>query len=272
LTGVAGGFSVVTGLMGTLGAESKEVEGAILKVQSAMAIASGAQAVGESIDSFKQLGAVVKSFTIVQKITTAAQWLWNAAMAANPIGAIVAVVVALIAAGYALVKMFISSSEASKKAEAANKALNNELEKQVKNQKAAAQEAELARDLQLGMAKASGKSASEIRKLAVELANQEVAQKLANAQSLYAIAIEAQRRSLLEDASEQIIKTAKNARKEYDDANNALKTSVLNRKKLLIQNKIAETQEATDAREKAAEEAKKANDDAIANKKKHNQD
>ena len=109
LTGVAGGFSVVTGLMGTLGTESKEVEGAILKVQSAMAIASGAQAIGESVDQFKQLGAVVKSFTIVQRISAAAQMLWNAAMAANPIGAIVAVVVALIAAGYALVKMFIAS-------------------------------------------------------------------------------------------------------------------------------------------------------------------
>jgi hypothetical protein len=272
LTGVAGGFSVVTGLMGTLGTESKEVEGAILKVQSAMAIASGAQAVGESIDSFKQLGAVVKSFSLVQKITTAAQWLWNAAMAANPIGAIVAVVVALIAAGYALVKMFMSSSDASKKAEAANKALNKELENQVKSQKAAAQEAELSRDLQLGLAKASGKSAAEIRKLAVELANQEVAQKLANAQSLYAIAIEAQRRAGLEDASDQIKETAKNAIKEYNDANEALKTSVLNRRKLIIQNRIAETQEATDARQKAAEEAKKANDDAIANQKKHNEE
>jgi hypothetical protein len=272
LTGVAGGFSVVTGLMGTLGTESKEVEGAILKVQSAMAIASGAQAVGESIDSFKQLGAVVKSFSLIQKITTAAQWLWNAAMAANPIGAIVAVVVALIAAGYALVKMFIASSEATKKAEAANKALNKELEKQVKSQKLATQEADLARESQLGMAKASGKSAAEVRKLAVELANQEVKQKLVNAQTLYAIALEAQRVAGLEDATDAEKETAKNALKAYNDSNEALKTSVLNRRKLIIQNRIAETQEATDARQKAAEEAKKANDDAIANQKKHNEE
>lgn len=61
LTGVAGGFSVVTGAMGAFGAQSEDVEKALLKVQSAMALASGAQAVGESIDSFKQLGAVVKS-------------------------------------------------------------------------------------------------------------------------------------------------------------------------------------------------------------------
>lgn len=262
LSGAAGGLSAVTGAMGILGTESKEVEQMILKVQSAMAISQGVQAVGESIDAFKQLGAVVKSFTIVQNISAAAQRIWNAAMAANPIGVIVVAVTALIAAGYALVNMFIASSDATKKAEAANKALNKELETQVKNQKAAAQETELSRDLQLGMAKASGKSAAEIRKLAVELANQEVTQKLANAQTLRAIAIEAQRVAGLEDATDAQKETAKKARKEFDDANNALKTSVLNRRKLLNENKIAETQEATNAREKEAEETKKANADA----------
>jgi hypothetical protein len=272
LTGVAGGFSVVTGLMGTLGSESKEVEGAILKVQSAMAIASGAQALGESIDSFKQLGAVVKSFSIVQKISAAAQMVWNAAMAANPIGAIVAVVVALIAAGYALVKMFIASSEATQKAEAANKALNKELDTQVKNQKLATQESDLSRDAQLKMAKASGKSAEEIRKLSLELANQEVQQKMANAQTLRAIAIEAMRVAGREDATEAEKETAKNALKEFNNANEALKASVLNRRKLIIDNRVAEVQEATDAREKSAEAQKKHNDELLANQKKANQE
>ncbi|MFY7883836.1 MAG: hypothetical protein ACOVOV_03200, partial [Dolichospermum sp.] len=272
LTGVAGGFSVVTGLMGTLGTESKEVEGAILKVQSAMAIASGAQAIGESIDSFKQLGAVVKSFSIVQKISAAAQLIWNAAMAANPIGAVVAVVAALIAAGYALVKMFIASSEATQKAEAANKALNKELDTQVKNQKLATQEADLGRDAQLKMAKASGQSSAEIRKLSLELANQEVAQKMANAQTLRAIAIEAMRVAGMKDATDAEKETAKNALKAFNEANDALKASVLNRRKLIIDNRVAETQEATDAREKATEAQKKHNDELLANQKKANQE
>lgn len=76
LTGVAGGFSVVTGAMGAFGSNSKAVEEQLLKVQSAMAMASGLQAVGESIDSFKQLGAVIKSTTLFQKamsIATATQ-------------------------------------------------------------------------------------------------------------------------------------------------------------------------------------------------------
>lgn len=58
LSGVAGGFSAVTGAMGLMGTESKEVEKMMLKVQSAMALSQGLQALGESRDAFKQLGAV----------------------------------------------------------------------------------------------------------------------------------------------------------------------------------------------------------------------
>ena len=68
LTGVAGGFSVLTGAMGAFGKQNEEVEKALLRVQSAMAMASGLQAIGESVDSFKQLGAVIKSTSIVQGI------------------------------------------------------------------------------------------------------------------------------------------------------------------------------------------------------------
>jgi hypothetical protein len=68
LTGIAGGFSVVTGAMGAFGKQNEDVEKALLKVQSAMALASGAQAIGESIDSFKQLGAVIKSTSVFQGI------------------------------------------------------------------------------------------------------------------------------------------------------------------------------------------------------------
>jgi len=262
LGSLTSGFAAYQGALGLIGVESKEVEEQLLKVQSAMAVADGLAGLEDAGRSFKQLTAVVKSFTIVQKITTAAQWLWNAAMAANPIGAIVAVVVALIAAGYALVKMFIASSDATMKAEAANKALNKQLETQVKNQKKATEESDLSRDAQLKMAKASGKSAEEIRKLSVELANQEVKQKLANAQTLYAIAIEARRVAGLEDATDAQKETAEKALKAYNDANDALKAAVLNRRKLLIDNRVAERQEETDAEKKRVEDRKKASDAA----------
>lgn len=57
LTGVAGGFAAYQGAMGLVGVESKDLEKQLLKVQSAMAIASGLNALGEAKDSFKQLGA-----------------------------------------------------------------------------------------------------------------------------------------------------------------------------------------------------------------------
>lgn len=58
LSGVAGGFAAVQGAMGLIGSESKDVEKMLLKVQSAMALSQGLQALGESVDSFKQLKVV----------------------------------------------------------------------------------------------------------------------------------------------------------------------------------------------------------------------
>jgi transposase len=57
--------------MALFGAQSEDVEKTLLKVQSAMALSQGLQSVGESIDSFKQLGAVLKSTSAVQKVMTA---------------------------------------------------------------------------------------------------------------------------------------------------------------------------------------------------------
>jgi hypothetical protein len=68
LSGVAGGFGAVQGAMALFGAESDNVQKTLLKVQSAMAISQGLQSVGESIDSFKQLGAVIQASTAFQKI------------------------------------------------------------------------------------------------------------------------------------------------------------------------------------------------------------
>jgi hypothetical protein len=72
LAGVAGGFSAVQGAMALFGKENKNVEAALLKVNAAMALSQGLQAVGESIDSFRQLGAVIKSTTVFQEANNAA--------------------------------------------------------------------------------------------------------------------------------------------------------------------------------------------------------
>lgn len=72
LAGVAGGFSALQGGMALFGKQNKDVEQALLKVNAAMALSQGLQSVGESIDSFRQLGAVIKSTTVFQELNTAA--------------------------------------------------------------------------------------------------------------------------------------------------------------------------------------------------------
>ncbi|MFN5835066.1 MAG: hypothetical protein ACK459_15145 [Akkermansiaceae bacterium] len=72
IQGVVGGFTAVQGAIGAFGVKSEEVEQALLKVNSAMALSQGLQSVGSSVDSFKQLGAVIKS-------STTFQFLYNAA-------------------------------------------------------------------------------------------------------------------------------------------------------------------------------------------------
>jgi hypothetical protein len=67
--GLAGGFELAQGAMGAFGVESAKVEEALLKVNSAMAIAQGVQSVKESIPAFKALNAVIMANPIVAVVT-----------------------------------------------------------------------------------------------------------------------------------------------------------------------------------------------------------
>lgn len=93
--GIASGFELAQGAMGAFGASGEAVEEALLKVQSAMAISQGIQGIKESIASFKALRTAVMSNVVVQKVL-------NVVMSMNPIGLIIAGVVALGAAIAAL--------------------------------------------------------------------------------------------------------------------------------------------------------------------------
>lgn len=86
LSGVTGGFAAVQGGMALFGQESEDVQKTLLKVQSAMALSQGIQSVGESIDSFKQLGAVIKNTSVAQGILTAATATQNFVMGAATTG------------------------------------------------------------------------------------------------------------------------------------------------------------------------------------------
>ena len=72
LSGVAGGFAALQGSMALFGKENKEVEKALLKVNAAMALSQGLNSLGESIDSFKNLGTQIRASTAFIEINSAA--------------------------------------------------------------------------------------------------------------------------------------------------------------------------------------------------------
>jgi hypothetical protein len=101
LAGVAGGFAAVQGAMSLFGSESEDLQKTLVKVQSAMALSQGLQAVGESIDSFKQLGAVIRT-QVVSAFATL-----RGAIIATGVGAL-AVGVGLLIANFEKVKKVIN--------------------------------------------------------------------------------------------------------------------------------------------------------------------
>ena len=294
LTGVAGGFSAVTGALGLMGKEVKDVEKAILKVQSAMALSSGVQALGESIDNFKQLGAVIKSTTIFQRIATAAQWLWNAALNANPVGAFVVAITALIGVGYAMIKMFEKSNQtlevSQKNIERNIKSVEKQTEALENNRK---KKAEL-QDYELRLMKAQGKSEEAIarRALAISKENEQEAWKeyrlKRSTLEMYkntiathdATQAELDRKIALEEygsvlkvhyqeekkENERSLKDAKEQLKSAILSNNAAAKAVdeANHKKIQSQRElnIVLTQEQTDANKEAADEQKRKDKEA----------
>jgi len=269
LTGVAGGFSVVTGALGAFGKQNEEVEKALLKVQSAMALASGAQAIGESIDSFKQLGAVLKANTIIQRIMTAAQAVYNAVMAANPAAAIVLTITALIAAGYALVKMFQSSADANAKNEAAIKKNDAALKQQIKTSEKASEALKTKNGHEYEMAKASGASAESLRKLALKHAEAQIALEkstLATAKDTYEKNKNTLANLINSGATEEQIEKQKEltteARKAVTEERKELEKAVKDKADIVRKNAVEVRQEITDNNTKV-KDANKAHNDAI---------
>jgi hypothetical protein len=272
LAGVAGAFSAVQGGMALFGEESKEVEKTLLKVQAAMALSQGLQTIGESVDKFKELGAVVKSYTIVQRISTVAQAAFNAVMAANPIGAVVVAVTALIAAGYALVKMFRDSTEANEAAMAATKAHTKQLEAQSKEAKKTSDNLKDHNGHLYDMAKAAGASSEELRKLALKHADEEVALAKNNA-TIAANTFNRERNTLATlkaaGASDEVIaaqkKLTNETYKEFQTQDKILVESYKNRKEVVQKNEVEILQEKTTASKKAKDDSKSNSDQKTKN-------
>ena len=279
LQGVAGGFSAVQGAMGLIGSESEDVEKMLLKVNSAMALSQGINSVLEAKDSFKNLSAVVKSFSIVQKAVTAAQWLWNAAMAANPVGAIVAVIAALIAGIVALTSYFMSNAKAARENAKAVKENANALEQQKKATAKASDELQRAQSYQLAMAKANGETTKSIRALELKLIDEKIATERASRET--AINTYEKNKNALaslkqKDASDEVIKKQEETTKaSLDFANEQtanLNKSLIDRQELQRKHNVEIAQEQTNANKEAQQKAKQDADARLEAQKKANED
>lgn len=263
--GVLNGFQAFEGALGLVGVQSKDVEEALLAVNSAMALSQGVTGVLESVDSFKTLATQVSNLTIVQKLSTAAQWLWNAAMNANPLGAIVIAITAVIAAGYKLISFFQESAaenERMSKSIDRNSAALKRQEQQIQNSASRQKEYN---SFQYEYAKASGASAEQLRKLAIKHQEEELA--LANknkelAKSTYLRQQDILATMMANDADEELIEKQKEVVKQArENATKAREAAVQENKELvaLKRQQIVEIrQEQTDANKKEQEAAKDA--------------
>jgi len=269
LSGVASGFSAVEGSLALAGVESENLQETMVRLQAAMALSQGLQGIGESVDSFKQLSAVIKTTTIFQKASAAAQRIWNAAMAANPIGAIVVVVLALVTAGYALIKMFNDSSEANEKAAKATKANALALENQSKQAEKSINKLSEYNKYQYDLAKASGASSEQLRKLALKHKDEEIA--LSQKNTMLARSTFLRERDTLAslksaDASDEVIKAqeklTQDTYKEFNKQRENYYKSKEEKVALIRQQNVELKNEQTNANKTAREKQKEANDKA----------
>lgn len=175
LQGVAGGFAAIQGAQALLGVESEEVQKTLLKVQGALALSQGIDSVLESGEAFKTLGKKLLGFTVIQKIATAAQALFNAVMSANPIGAIITAIALLIAGIAALTSYFISNAKAAKANALEIKANAKAIENAKKAYDSQSESLDAAQAQQIALAKANGASTQAIRDLEIKLIDEKIA-------------------------------------------------------------------------------------------------
>ena len=113
LQGVVGGFVALQGAMGLMGIQSEDVQKALLKVQSAMALSQGINSIIESEKAFKRLGTVIKT-NVISAFSTL-----KAAMVSTGIGALI------VGIGL-LINYFSDMSDAADKAAESTKKLNEQ--------------------------------------------------------------------------------------------------------------------------------------------------
>jgi hypothetical protein len=204
-----------------------------------------------------------KIMSAVNKGIAYTQGLWNAALAANPIGLLVAAIAAVIAAGYLLIKFFMDSAAANEAAMNATKKHTKELENQTAKATQSSEALKVKNNQLLALAKASGASAEEIRRLTLQYANEEVAVNRANAviasntfiRERNTLAV-LKAKGVSEEAIAAQEKLTNASYKDLQNANKILQGSYDKRRDIINSAEVETLQTKTDATKKANDDAK----------------
>jgi len=251
LGGVTSGFETVQGVMGAFGVESEEVEKALLKVQSAMAIAQGVQGIKEAIPSIKAFGS--GAITAFKGMTTAGK-----AFALTGIG----LIITLLAEAVSAMDFFSDSTEeAEKKQKALEKQLADttqqlELQKEASDALASIQTDNL--DAALNAAIRAGASEKELARIRKQASQDRIDQLKTEEEVLRKQYLEASKNASTE-TYEAVLKAYNESVRARKDAQQALDD--LTTQEIQAQREAA--QEAAEARKDAINEWKDAQKAAL---------
>lgn len=187
VSGVTSAYTLWQSASQLLGIQNEELEATMQKVVIATTALNALQQIQISLQ--KQSAAVILAKTVATKAATAAQWLWNAAMAANPIGAVVAAVAGLVTGIVALGKALTQSSgtkqlkaetEAAREAAAEYEEYKNSREEAAEQSERDAKAQSAATDALIAQRRAEGATEEElaaIKKQAADEASEAAIQK-----------------------------------------------------------------------------------------------
>lgn len=257
------------------------IVGAYLKITTAktadaLATEAGIAAENQSTASKIKNTVVTGAQTVATNVATAAQWLWNTAVMANPIVALVVALAAASAGIYYFAKMLMDSSEANDAASAGTEKLSRALDRESISLYKTGEAVRDKNKQALAMAKANGESSESIRKLERKLIDEQIATDKASAITARNTFIQ-ERNNLAKleaaGASSEVIKARKEevqaAYDTFQRENKQLDASYKQRAQLRKDQEVQIAEERTAARKKAADDAKK---DSDAARKKREQD
>ena len=246
LGGVTAGFELTQGVMGAFGAESEQVEKALLKVQSAMAIAQGVQGVREAIPAFMALRTA--AMTTFAGMTTASKIFMTAG-----IGVLITGIGLLIANFDKIANVFTGEIERNARY---TKSLNQSakaIKDNAKELDKRADDLQRNQDFELAMAEAQGATTAELRKMKVAQAEERIElekDSVARAENIYWLAKQRYQKLVNADADEELIKKAKEnavqARETLVKEKEDLQKARQDRKDIINQNKIDEAKDRQD--------------------------